>query len=508
MVREMVTVQVGQCGNQIGRRFWAELLHEAAAQQQASGGAGGGTYDAAMSAFFRNVDARYEPPAELAVGAPLSSLRARALLIDTEEGVVSETLRDPRFGDLFDAAQLVTDVSGAGNNWGHGYGEYGPKYGDEIEAAASAALERCDSPQAFFFLHSVGGGTGSGLGSAVLERFVDAFPDLCRFSVAVYPGGDDEDVVTAPYNAVLATQRLTACADCVVPLENQALLDVCARRSARGAQAPASGRTATAAKASKSGFDETNDVAAQLLSHLTAGARYSGGLNIDVNEIATNLVPFPRLHYLTASYAPLLPRDFGGGAAAAPDRGGGDDRARHPRHVQRLFADAASPLSRLVATYDAQPARPAATLAVALLARGDVVSADVAAAAARLRPQLRLPPWNPDGFKVGLCAVPPLRASRAVLCLANSTAIARNFSALRDRFVKLYRAKAMVHHYANYIDGALFDEALADLEALVGDYELAEQRPAALYAPPPAPPPDDGTSDATPSPPAPPSVLL
>ncbi|KAH8044262.1 hypothetical protein JL721_12902 [Aureococcus anophagefferens] len=440
MVREMVTVQVGQCGNQIGRRFWAELLHEAAAQQQASGGAGGGTYDAAMSAFFRNVDARYEPPAELAVGAPLSSLRARALLIDTEEGVVSETLRDPRFGDLFDAAQLVTDVSGAGNNWGHGYGEYGPKYGDEIEAAVRRR-ERCDSPQAFFFLHSVGGGTGSGLGSAVLERFVDAFPDLCRFSVAVYPGGDDEDVVTAPYNAVLATQRLTACADCVVPLENQALLDVCARRSARGAQAPASGRTATAAKASKSGFDETNDVAAQLLSHLTAGARYSGGLNIDVNEIATNLVPFPRLHYLTASYAPLLPRDFGGGAAAALIGGGGDAAPRH----------------------------------------------------------LRLPPWNPDGFKVGLCAVPPLRASRAVLCLANSTAIARNFSALRDRFVKLYRAKAMVHHYANYIDGALFDEALADLEALVGDYELAEQRPAALYAPPPAPPPDDGTSDATPS---------
>ena len=73
-------------------------------------------------------------------------------------------------------------------------------------------------------------------------------------------------------------------------------------------------------------------------------------------------MPFPRLHYLTASYAPLLPRDFGGGAAAAPDRGGGDDRARLPRHVQRLFADAASPLSRLVATYDAQPARPAATL--------------------------------------------------------------------------------------------------------------------------------------------------
>ena len=85
MVREMVTVQVGQCGNQIGRRFWAELLHEAAAQQQSqaqaqapSQGGGVGRYDAAMSAFFRNVDARYEPAAELSVGSALSSVRARS----------------------------------------------------------------------------------------------------------------------------------------------------------------------------------------------------------------------------------------------------------------------------------------------------------------------------------------------------------------------------------------------------------------------------------------------
>ncbi|KAH8071892.1 hypothetical protein JL720_11395 [Aureococcus anophagefferens] len=380
MVREMVTVQVGQCGNQIGRRFWAELLHEAAAQQQASGGAGGGTYDAAMSAFFRNVDARYEPPAELA---------------------------------------LVTDVSGAGNNWGHGYGEYGPKYGDEIEAAASAALERCDSPQAFFFLHSVGGGTGSGLGSAVLERFVDAFPDLCRFSVAVYPGGDDET---------------------------------------------------------------------------------SGGLNIDVNEIATNLVPFPRLHYLTASYAPLLPRDFGGGAAAAPDRGGGDDRARHPRHVQRLFADAASPLSRLVATYDAQPARPAATLAVALARR---VAPDVAAPRRGSGPSCGCRPGTRTASRSA--SAPCRRSARAARCSASRTRRpSRGTSPRSATAVKLYRAKAGPR--ANFIDGALFDGP-PPTSGLVGDYELAEQRPAALYAPPRRRRPTTAPPTRR-RPPAPPSVLL
>ena len=33
-----------------------------------------------------------------------------------EEGVVSELLRSP-LGEIFDHQQLITDVSGSGNNW-------------------------------------------------------------------------------------------------------------------------------------------------------------------------------------------------------------------------------------------------------------------------------------------------------------------------------------------------------------------------------------------------------
>jgi tubulin epsilon len=465
----MVTVQVGQCGNQIGRRFWAELLREAAAQQQSGYSKGRDRYDAAMSAFFRNLDDRYEPAVDLNVGSALSSLRARAILIDTEETVVSETLRDPVFGDLFEETQLITDVSGAGNNWAHGYVAYGQKYGDEIEGAARRALEACDSPQAFFFMHSVGGGTGSGLGSFTLERLRDIFPELCRFSVAVYPSNEDEDVITAPYNAVLATQWLSETADCVVPLENQALLNVSTRQICNS----------SLSSSSKSGFDEINDIAAQLLSHLTAGARYSGGLNIDVNEIATNLVPFPHLHYLTASFAPLSICDWGADECSSRGKTNNKDSSiRHPRHVQRLFSDACAPASRLVVSYGEESAR-GTTLACALFARGDVVSADVVAAAERLRPNLRLPNWNPEGFKIGLCIVPPLRTPRAVLCLNNSTTIARNFDHLKGRFSKLYRAKAMLHHYTQYIDTCILDGALENLEALIAGYDAALRRSAA-----------------------------
>lgn len=36
-----------------------------------------------------------------------------------------------------------------------------------------------------------------------------------------------------------------------------------------------------------------------------SSARFEGSLNMDLNEIAMNLVPYPRLHYLVPSLTPL-----------------------------------------------------------------------------------------------------------------------------------------------------------------------------------------------------------
>lgn len=451
MVREIVTMQVGQCGNQIGRRFWSELLHEAAAQPQSG-------YDAAMSAMFRNVDTRYEPELDLDVGHSFSSLRARAILVDTEEGVVSETLRDPVLEGLFEEPQVITDVSGAGNNWARGYVLYGPRCGLHVEAAARRALEACDSPQAFFFVHSVGGGTGSGLGSHILELMQDAFPELCRFNVVVYPSKTDEDVITAPYNAVLTTQRLTAASDCVVPLENTALQDVGAKRVR--IEKP------LVPKETTTGFNQINDVAAQLLSHLTASVRYPGILNLDVNEIATNLVPFPRLHYLTASFSPYLLRETRTLSALT-------DLETSSVRTHRLLSEVSAHTSKLITYCDAEYASRR-SLAFALFTRGMGISSDAVCTAMRLKAWSQWPSWNSDGLKIGFCAVAPHGTSSALLCLDNSTAIARNFNDLRVRFNKLYQARAMLHHYTQLVEEELIDGALCDVADLIDSYDAAD----------------------------------
>ena len=69
-------------------------------------------------------------------------------------------------------------------------------------------------------------------------------------------------------------------------------------------------------------YDKMNGIAANMLLNLTSSVRFAGQLNVDLNEITTNLVPFPRMHYLVASMAPLAATRFIGERADAPRHDG------------------------------------------------------------------------------------------------------------------------------------------------------------------------------------------
>ena len=48
-----------------------------------------------------------------------------------------------------------------------------------------------------------------------------------------------------------------------------------------------------------------NSIVAHLLSNLTCSMRFPGSLNVDMNEITMNLVPYPRMHFLMSSISPI-----------------------------------------------------------------------------------------------------------------------------------------------------------------------------------------------------------
>ncbi|CAN8027048.1 unnamed protein product [Ixodes persulcatus] len=436
---QSIVIQVGQCGNQVGCRFWDFALREHTLLKDDS------TNNTSMWNFFRR--SQKSP----------DNLRARAVMVDMEEGVINSVLRTP-LGNMFSSHQFVTDVSGSGNNWAVGFHEYGSKYGSEIMERVRQEAELCDCLQGFFLLHSLGGGTGSGLGTAVLEMLSEEFPGVFRFDIPVFPSATD-DVITSPYNTVFALEKITKFADCSCPVENEALMSVCNRILKMGL------KTKTTLASSKDSvlcqkarpFDQMNNIVANLLLNLTSSARFSGSLNVDLNDICTNLVPYPRLHFFVSSVTPLYSLL---------------DVDLPPRKLDQMFTDAFSGQQQLVQC----DVKRGVQLACALLARGSVGISDMRRNLDRIREDVRFVHWNQDGWKTGLCSVAPVGHPYSLLTLSNTTAFHHTLGQMQSRFLRLYNRKAHVHHFlqVDSMEDCHFVDGLSSLSSLSSEYKAME----------------------------------
>lgn len=373
LMREVITLQVGQCGNQIGNAFWNLLLleHELTSDE-----------DTALSSFFyREQKGRNHV------------LRARALLVDMECGPLQETMRSP-LGNLFNDTQYIMDVSGAGNNFAHGYFFYGPQYQDKLCEGIRRNVERCESLQAFSLIHSLGGGTGSGVGSYLLSLLADEFNKVTRFSTCIYPS-EENDVITSPYNTILSTRELVLSADCVFPLKNSALFSFHQSENPTASTSAASVPTADPSRRQKDrGFDLVNLIAARMLCNVTSSSRFHGELNVDLNEIYTNLVPFPKLHFLCGALNIRYP-------TTAQQR----LRSDYSRTaLQRAFADVTGPRGQLTGIQGlVLQTSPPIMIASAFLGRGKIILSDFLRCVSRAQSSFRFPVWNSDACKVKPC---------------------------------------------------------------------------------------------------------
>ena len=80
-------------------------------------------------------------------------------------------------------------------------------------------------------------------------------------------------------------------ADVAFIVDNEAIYDIC--RKSLEVQRPT--------------YTNLNRMIAQIISSITASLRFDGALNVDLQEFQTNLVPYPRIHYPMATYAPVIP---------------------------------------------------------------------------------------------------------------------------------------------------------------------------------------------------------
>ncbi|KAL5490071.1 TUB4 [Sanghuangporus sanghuang] len=438
MPREIVTVQLGQCGNQMGSVYWQRLCaehginNEGILEEWATEGG-----DRKDVFFYQADDEHYIP---------------RAILVDLEPRVINNILASP-YHSLYNPENIYIskDGGGAGNIWAQGYSAGERIYEDVMEMVDREA-EGSDSLEGFMLMHSIAGGTGSGLGSYMLERLNDKFPKKLIQTYSVFPNANEGDVVVQPYNSLLTLKRLTNHADSVVVLDNGALARLCADRLR--VQTPS--------------FDQTNQLASTVIAASTQTLRYPGYMNNDLVGIIASLIPTPRCHFLMTSYTPFTSDQI--------------DKAKPIRRttVLDVMRRLLQPKNRMVST---TPSKTACYISILNIIQGEVDPTDVHQSLLRIRERqlATFIPWGPASIQVALTRRSPyVTTSHRVsgLMLANHTSIASLFKRMLDQYDRLRKRNAFLDQYKKesmfHNDLSEFDESRATVDELLKEYKACE----------------------------------
>ncbi|EFQ96026.1 hypothetical protein PTT_03589 [Pyrenophora teres f. teres 0-1] len=435
---EIITLQAGQCGNSVGQQFWQQLCQEHGINKDGNledfATEGGDRKDVF---FYQSDDTRYIP---------------RAILLDLEPRVLHSIQASP-YKNIYNPENFYIhkDGTGAGNNWGMGY-SMGEQVHEDILDMIDREADGSDSLEGFMMLHSIAGGTGSGLGSYMLERLNDRFPKKLIQTYSVFPNTQDGDIVVQPYNSLLSMRRLTQNADSVVVLDNGALTRIAADRL----------------HVMNPSFEQTNQLVSTVMSASTTTLRYPGYMHNDLVGIVASLIPTPRCHFLMTSYTPFSGENV--------------EQAKTVRKttVLDVMRRLLQPKNRMVST---NPTKKSCYMSILNIIQGEADPSDVHKSLMRIR-ERRLAtfiPWGPASIQVALTKKSPyITSSHRVsgLMLANHTGIATLFKRIVAQYSTLRKRNAFLESYKREVpfkDGlGEFDEAKEVVQGLIAEYEEAE----------------------------------
>lgn len=202
----VVTVQLGQCGIQVGRELFDVLYNDAHEGQRKN-------YNTASCERFFHQTTNGE-------------LVARAVLIDMEPKVINNSMTAKSDRWRYGGKSYFCQKEGSGNNWANGFCVHGPRHKEVVEELVRREVEQCDRLSGLMTMMSVAGGTGSGVGTYVTQCLRDIFPKSFILNHVTWPFSSG-DVIVQNYNSVMTLGNLYRLSDAIFVHENDTVYKIC-----------------------------------------------------------------------------------------------------------------------------------------------------------------------------------------------------------------------------------------------------------------------------------------
>eukprot|EP01022_Parablepharisma_sp_SALTPOND_P021255 TRINITY_DN4113_c0_g1_i1.p1 TRINITY_DN4113_c0_g1~~TRINITY_DN4113_c0_g1_i1.p1 ORF type:complete len:489 (-),score=27.82 TRINITY_DN4113_c0_g1_i1:523-1845(-) len=418
-MREIVSIHCGQCGIQAGTSFWDSIAHEHSIDLNGALKADTSLLHYPNVYFAETSKDRYTP---------------RAIFVDLDPASIDNCKSGP-MAKFFAADSFISGKCSTGNNWAKAFYTSGPPLMDSILDQIHKRVEECDKLQGFQFTHAVGGGTGGGLVALLLNLLKEEYADTLQSTFTIYPVGGGLDTCLEPYNAVLSMQHMVEKVDMGYLFDNEALSRICINSMKKYVPT----------------FSDYNDLMSYAMSGVTCSLRFPGILNTDLRKMAVNLVPFPRLHFMLTSVAPL----------ATPQT---------PVTGQSLLKEAYQP-SSVMCSMNTTHGR---YLTACTMFRGKLSSYETEKALQDLiaKNSSYFTEWIPNNIKNGLCSVPSKGHNENITFIGNSMATQEIFKKITERFTELFRRKVYLYKYLEEgMDEMELTEAESNTNDLISEYQ-------------------------------------
>lgn len=413
MKKEVVTLQFGQCGNQVGSQFWNILASEHGLTLDGKF-AGDLIQQANIDLYFQESNTRYSP---------------RAVLIDLEPAVVNEIKNR---GHFYRNENCIIGSRSAANCFATGYTQ-NQGIEEEVSNIMRKEIENCQNIINFAMVHSVSGGV-SGFAMKLNESIFDEFKVRCQ-NYTLYPSKDISSSITEGYNTLLCSNELRKQSDAIYVFDNQSLCDICTEIF----------------KNSNASFYEYNRLITMFMTTMTSSSRFPTQHSMRPEKMLQILMPDNRLKYFIPSIAPLQ-----------------NQRIMTPKSlVNEIFSKYA------LCEYDTSKL----IISAALIYRGchSTLDYDECLRDYLKKYEHNFTSWMPNNVTTSYCDIPLIEFSPQTVCrLTVGESMTNTFNQIIKNSEQLYKSGFGLMWYLDQgMTNEDFEQALESHRTLVEAYEIA-----------------------------------